>query len=184
MLGPKRLDHEPTYSCAIAGIVLSTFLAIVKPRAINAPISNLSVQIQASLIISLFLGACVCLYGIFMGGPFDVWRQANRLVRCLLGKPQQLPLDPRRPYNAGVCGIPTIIIGLIFYAVNIFINYYDSIVNITGAVLVSFLNLGFFFQELRFLMEIRRIGKTAPVLIEHEIRRRTIEQSTEGLSDE
>lgn len=180
ILGPKRLDHEPMYSCTVAGIVLSTFLSVAMPRSLHSAISNLTVPTQASLVLSLFMGGVVCLYGIAMGTMFDVWRIANRVVRRYLNMPQLLPIDARRYYRVGVCGAPTLVLGLGFYCANIFVNS-ANVVDLTGACLIGFTTLGMLIQWLRFLMEIRRIGKTLSVLVDQEIVRQEIAEDIHQL---
>lgn len=161
---------------------MAAFLSITMRRSLTSPISNLPVAIQADFVLGLFLGSCVCLYGIAMGTPFDSWRQANKLVRRLLRIPQQNRLDPRRPYRVGVCGTPMITACLAFYCGNIIAHSAANVVNITGASLIGFLAFGMFLQTLRFLMEIRRIGRTLPILIEWEMRRRVIGQTVDRLT--
>jgi hypothetical protein len=171
VLGPKRLDHEPLYSCTHAGVIVAALSIMIAGPIPDSAISVLPTPTQKALSACMFVGSAVCLFGIAMGTPLDVWRQAKRL----LGYPNLPAMDLRRAYRVGACGTPAVMVGMGFYCATIVINAAD-VTGAIGASFIGFAALGMFFQCLRLLMEIRRISHTVPVLIEQEIQRRIIER--------
>lgn len=175
VVGTKRLDHEPMYSCVVSAIFLVGLfwlLAIpLPPWALYA----LPLQAQVALAANLFLGAGTCLYGIFMGTFIDPWRATVRIRRGLFRRelPSPPPLDIRRPYRVGASGIPSVFLGLIYYSVVLWMNT-PAVLTGPTTIFLCFSCLGLLFQWLRFLMENRKINKALPVLIEQEVNRRVI----------
>jgi hypothetical protein len=173
VLGPKRLDHEPMYSCTISALFLAGLCWLIVGPIPTSPIFTLPAKTQVTLATCLFTGSGTCLYGVFMGTFMDIGRQVSRAKRKLRKEPPLPPLDVRRSYRVGSSGIPAVFAALSYYTV-ILIEYTPA--NWAGAnsMLLIFLCLGFFFQWLRFLMENRRINHALPVLIEHEMSRREL----------
>jgi hypothetical protein len=178
VLGPRRLDHEPMYSSVHAGVVIGALSIIIagNPAATGSALAGLSDPTQKALAACMFMGSFVCLLGICMGTPFDVWRQTHKRIRRLQGKPELLAMDLRRPYSVATWGSPTTIVGMGYYCATVTAHSAHLIQGFTGFALIAFVALGLFFQWLRFLMEIRRIDRTVPVLIKQEIERRIVEQ--------
>jgi hypothetical protein len=173
VLGPKRLDHEPMYSCMASPLFLAGFLWLTGgplPRVDIFPLPDLT---QLILATSLFVGGGTCLYGISMGTPFDVARGFSRIRRRRLRLDAPPPLDLRRAYRVGASGLPSVNAPLLYYA---YILLTQTPLGRTGpsVILLVFICLGMSLQGLRFLMEIRRINQTLPVLIEQEVNRRII----------
>lgn len=178
VLGPKRLDHEPMYSCTHAGVVIGAFSIIIAggPAANGSALATLAGPTQQALAACMSTGSLVCLYGISMGTCFDIYRQGSKIVRRLMKKDPPLALDIRRPYRVAACSTPTTIIGMGYYCSVISTHSAHLIVGLTGMAFIGFASIGLFFQWLRFLMEIRRIDRTVPILIKQEIDRRIVEQ--------
>lgn len=176
VLGPKRLDHEPLYSCTHAGVVLGALSILVAGAIPDSAIAMLSTPTQKTLSACMLVGSLICLCGVAMGTPFGVVRGARGVVRKLRGKPPLLPLDLRRAYRVGACGTPAVSVGMAYYAEVIATHSERIVQGATGFAFIAFAGLGMFFQWLRFLMEIRRISRTVPVLIEQEIQRRIVER--------
>ena len=63
-----------------------------------------------------------------------------------------------------------------YYAAVIATHSEHIVQGATGFAFIAFAGLGMFIQWLRLLMEIRRINRTVPVLIEQEIQRRIVER--------
>lgn len=178
VLGPRRLDHEPMYSCTHAGVIVGalSILVVGGSAANGSALAALSGPTQEALAACMVTGSCVCLYGITMGTRFDLWRQLTRMMRHLRGKPPLLAMDLRRPYRVAAWGSPTTMIGMGYYCVTISLHSEHLIQGLTGFAFIGFAAIGMFFQWLRFLMEIRRIDRTVPILIQQEIHRRIVER--------
>lgn len=178
VLGPNRIDHEPCYSCSVSAVVfVSAIFMITGPTDISslAKVSNSTLLVMASCML---VGGITCLYGISMGTNFDPIRNCLRIWLWLRRRPPAPPLDMRRAYRVGASGAPTIIGSLVYYSILILPNP-----QLTGeAAFIGFVALGVWFQLLRFIMEIRRINKALPVLIEHEIERQVVEDEVRQLT--
>jgi hypothetical protein len=168
VVGPKRLDHTPMYSCTIAGLFLVAVFWLFMAPLPGSVIFPMSPSTQITLATCWLVGSGTCLYGIAMGTPFDVWRY--------LGKARG-ELDIRRAYRVGISGLPSVIVGVGYYTA---ILAWRTPPTWAGAncIFLTFTCLGFVFQTLRFLMENRRISHLLPVLIEHEISRREIDEGS------
>jgi hypothetical protein len=164
IIGPKRMDHEPMYSCMIAAVFLLGFLGLVLGPIPPSVFSTSTPDVQLILSTCLLSSGSTCLYGLAMGTPFGLW---GRLTSA------RVPIDIRRCYRVGALGIPTIIMSLSYIIVVILqdVPIRDSM---GTAILMAFMCLGMLFQWLRFLMEIRRINHALSMLIKQEITRRTL----------
>jgi hypothetical protein len=173
ILGPKRLDHEPMYSCVIAAIwLVSVFWLGVGPLP-QSVIFSLPDTTQLTVATCMLVGSSTCLYGITMGTPFDVRRRIVGCIRRRHGRPPLFPLDLRYAYLVGSSGTPPLIVSLGYYT---FALIRDTKLVWTGSnvLFLGFICLGMFFHWLRFLMENRRINLALPVLLQHELNRRRI----------
>jgi hypothetical protein len=178
VLGPRRLDHEPMYSCTHAGVIVGALSITVAgdSAATGSALASLSGPTQQALAACMSMGSLVCLFGIIMGTRFDIWRQTCGAVRRLRGKPPLLAMDLRSPYRVATWGTPTTMIGMGYYCITVMTHSAHLIQGLTGFAFIGFAAIGLFFQWLRFLMEIRRIDRTVPMLIKQEIERRIVEQ--------
>ena len=181
MLGPKRLDHEPMYSCVVSAVFLVGLFWLGVGPLPNSVIFTLPAKTQVTLATCLFLGSGTCLYGITMGTFTDAWRIVVRAKRGLFKEPSLPPLDIRNSYRVGASGIPAVFAGLIYYSA---VLIKDTPLGWTGAnaIFLIFVCMGLFFQWLRFLMENRRINQALPVLIEQELTRRAIASESDDTS--
>lgn len=173
VLGPKRLDHEPMYSCTISAIFLvGAFWVLVGPLP-QSVIFTFSDVTQVTLSACLWMSSGTCLYGIAMGTPFDMWRAIVRVYRRKRRYPPQPPLDVRRAYRVGTSGVPAAIVGLSYYTASLITS---TPLGWTGAnaIFLSFICLGLNFQLLRFLMEVRKINKNFSFLVKQEAIRREL----------
>lgn len=74
VLGPKRLDHEPLYSCTHAGVVLGAASILVAGAIPDSSIAMLSTPTQKTLSACMLVGSVICLCGVAMGTPFGLIR--------------------------------------------------------------------------------------------------------------
>lgn len=167
---PKRLDHEPMYSCLTASFFLVGFFWLVGGPLPNSVIFTLPPATQITLATIMLVGPAISLYGITLGGPFDV----EHITCRLRGRHPHIPLDLRRAYRIGASGTPPLIVCLVYY---IYVLVRDTPLNWTGAntIILGFMVLGLTFQWTRFLAENRRINQALPALLAQEAARRRIE---------
>jgi hypothetical protein len=184
ILGPlgRRIDHEPMYSCTIAAMALVSLgwmiLAPLPPGVVV-----MSPATQTTLATCLAMGSYTCLYGITMGGPFDWLRWVRYWLRRWRGREPEPQLDIRRAYRVAASGLPATFLGFTYFVANLFGKSPIQSAAGRGAFL-AFVCLGLWFQWARFLMEIRRINKTLPMLIEQELLRRELEEELGTVADE
>lgn len=171
----KRLDHEPLYSGVVSAIFLVGLFWLLASPLPPWALYALAPQAQIILATCLFLSAGTCLYGVFMGTFMDIWRITARVKRGLLSKELSSPppLDVRKSYRVGASGIPSVVVGLMYYNT---VLWRSTPAVLTGptTIFLCFTCLGLVIQSLRFLMENRRINAALPMLIEQEVNRQQL----------
>lgn len=181
----RRLDHEPLYSGICSAIFLVGIFWLMAMPLPPWALYALSPPSQVTLATCLFLGAGTCMYGVFMGTFMDAWRAMVRFKRGLSKEPSSPlpPLDIRRAYRVGASGIPSVVVGLMYYN---WVLWRSTPAILTGptTIFLCFACMGLTFQGLRFVMDVRRINQTLPMLIEQEVNRQILatESGMEGSS--